>query len=214
MSANSVSPPRDEIVRPDSREYLAGTGRNELSECHRRSASLNSQMRSSGDMILPSRVRLEKSAMPPATRSSRVCGYAPGSRSAQASPNWRVKASCCSSVSGWSRKTRTACRSMAASILATSVSGGAQRNRCRQPRRRTRHELARRQWAWEPPQACPPLIGSLSQPTPPSVSFFLHLDYHPKNIVRLFGVGSLCFKRETVAEKVEVFLESSGRRER
>ncbi len=33
MSANSVSPPRDGIVRPDSKEYLAVTGRNELSEC-------------------------------------------------------------------------------------------------------------------------------------------------------------------------------------
>ncbi len=36
------------MVRPDRAEYPAVTGRNELSECHSRSPSLNSQTRSSG----------------------------------------------------------------------------------------------------------------------------------------------------------------------
>src|SRR5260221_13022118 len=53
MSANSVLAPQDGITRPDSSEYLAGVGRNELSECHSRSPSLKNHTRSSSDMILP-----------------------------------------------------------------------------------------------------------------------------------------------------------------
>src|ERR1700693_599223 len=70
MSANSVSAPHDGMTRPESSEYFAGTGRNELSECHNRSPSLKNHTRSSADMILPSLSRLEKSAMPAPSRLS------------------------------------------------------------------------------------------------------------------------------------------------
>ena len=76
MSANSVLAPHDGSTRPDSSEYFAGTGRNELSECHSRSPSLKNHTRSSADMILPSLSRLEKSAMPGPSRCSsrfRMC---------------------------------------------------------------------------------------------------------------------------------------------
>jgi hypothetical protein len=76
MSANSVLAPHDGRMRPDSSEYLAGIGRNELSECHSRSPSLKNQTRSSADMIRPFRSRLEKSAMPAPSRESlrmRMC---------------------------------------------------------------------------------------------------------------------------------------------
>src|SRR6516165_2742767 len=63
MSANSVFAPQDGMTRPESSEYFAGTGRNELSECHSRSPSLKNHTRSSADMIRPSLSRLEKSAM-------------------------------------------------------------------------------------------------------------------------------------------------------
>ena len=52
MSANSVLAPHDGMMRPESREYFAGTGRKELSECQRWSPSLKNQTRSSGDMAL------------------------------------------------------------------------------------------------------------------------------------------------------------------
>src|SRR5438094_6532917 len=64
MSANSVLAPHEGMMRPESSEYLAGARRKELSECHSRSPSLKNQTRSSADMILPWRSRLEKSAMP------------------------------------------------------------------------------------------------------------------------------------------------------
>ena len=70
MSANSVLAPHDGSTRPDSSEYFAGTGRNELSECHSRSPSLKNHTRSWSDMILPSLSRLEKSAMPGPRRLS------------------------------------------------------------------------------------------------------------------------------------------------
>ena len=46
VAANSVLAPQDGITRPDSSEYFAGIGRNELSECHSRSASLKNRARS------------------------------------------------------------------------------------------------------------------------------------------------------------------------
>ena len=57
-------------TRPDSSEYFAGTGRNELSECHSRSPSLKNQTRSWSDMIVPDLSRLEKSAIPGRSRES------------------------------------------------------------------------------------------------------------------------------------------------
>ena len=76
MSANSVSAPQLGMTRPESSEYFAGIGRNELSECHSRSPSLKNQMRSSAERMLPSLSRLEKSAMPGPSRCSwgrRIC---------------------------------------------------------------------------------------------------------------------------------------------
>ena len=70
MSANSVFAPQDGMTRPERIEYFAGTGRNELSECHSRSPSLKNQTRSSADMIPPSLSRFEKSAMPGPSRCS------------------------------------------------------------------------------------------------------------------------------------------------
>src|SRR5258705_13881766 len=68
MPAKSVLPPQDGRMRADSSEYFAGTGRNELSECHSRSANLKNHTRSSAAMMLPSLSRFEKSAMPGPSR--------------------------------------------------------------------------------------------------------------------------------------------------
>ena len=120
MSANSVSPPQDGITRPDSNEYLAVTGRKELSECQSRSPSLNSQFRSSADMGRPSGVKLERSAIPAPRRRSPGLRTSPGVAYFSSLPKCSVNANCCASVSGWSRKTSTPCFSMPASIAATS----------------------------------------------------------------------------------------------
>src|SRR5215470_5666856 len=78
MSANSVLAPQDGITRPERIEYFAGTGRNELSECHSRSPSLKNHTRSSTDMIRPSLSRFEKSAMPGPRRWSARRRMCPG----------------------------------------------------------------------------------------------------------------------------------------
>ena len=70
MSANSVLAPQDGMTRPESSEYFAGTGRNELSECHSRSPSMKNHTRSSAAMIRPSLSRFEKSAIPGPSRCS------------------------------------------------------------------------------------------------------------------------------------------------
>ena len=47
MSAYSVLPPLEGMLRAESSEYFAGTTFNELSECHRRLPSPKSRGRSS-----------------------------------------------------------------------------------------------------------------------------------------------------------------------
>ena len=78
MSANSVLAPQEGMMRPESSEYFAGIGRKELSECQSRSPSLKNQTRSSADMMLPCRSRLEKSAMPGPSRCSSRLRMWPG----------------------------------------------------------------------------------------------------------------------------------------
>src|SRR5437879_13101866 len=91
MSANSVLAPHEGMMRPESSEYLAGAGRKELSECHSRSPSLKNQTRSSADMILPWRSRLEKSAMPGPSRWSSRLRMWPGLLYCSSSPKLSVK---------------------------------------------------------------------------------------------------------------------------
>ena len=79
MSANSVLPPFDGMIRACSSEYLAGVALNELSECHRRLPIANSRRRSSRANGLLCWSRLETSA--------KVVGRRYSSGRAQARPD-------------------------------------------------------------------------------------------------------------------------------
>ena len=64
MSANSVLPPIGFTTRAESREYLAGIARNELSECQSMLPRLNRRWREARSSGRPSRPRLDTSFMP------------------------------------------------------------------------------------------------------------------------------------------------------
>ena len=63
MSANSVLPPVPGTLRADNNEYFAGIARNDASECHSRLPRAVSRIRSDAARNLPSRSRLEMSAI-------------------------------------------------------------------------------------------------------------------------------------------------------
>ena len=119
MSANSVSPPSVVTMRPLRIEYLAGTARNEASECHSRLPSEAMRRLLSRASFLPSLSRLETSAKAGSSRSSelRTVELAPSS----SAPKLRVKASCCSSLMSWPGSTSTAYLSMPALTASTSA---------------------------------------------------------------------------------------------
>src|SRR5215467_5546431 len=119
MYANSVLPPFDGIARACSSEYFAGITLNELSECQRRLPMANSRRRSSRANTWLFLSRFDTSANVGGSR------YSSGARRLEFTvcsrlPRLRVKASCWSSVSGWSWKTSTAYLSMPAWTAATS----------------------------------------------------------------------------------------------
>src|SRR5713101_3198063 len=64
MSANSVLPPVGFTTRAESRAYLAGIARNELSECQSMLPRLNRRWREARSRGRPSRPRLDRSFMP------------------------------------------------------------------------------------------------------------------------------------------------------
>src|SRR5262245_38231951 len=106
-------------MRPLRIEYLAGTTRNEASECHRRLPSDAMRRLLSRASFSPDLSRFETSAKAGASRSSelRTVELAPSS----SGPKLRVKASCCSSVMSWPGSTSTAWRFIPASIASTSA---------------------------------------------------------------------------------------------
>src|SRR5262249_45235718 len=100
MSANSVFPPPEGTLRAGRIEYMAGTTLNELSECQRRLPMPKSRRRSSRAKTRLSLSRFDTSANVVGRR------YSSGARrlvpmACSRLPRARVKASCCSSVSGW-----------------------------------------------------------------------------------------------------------------
>src|SRR5512137_1289071 len=117
MSANSVLPPLDGMERACSSEYLAGTTLNELSECHSRLPSEKSRVRLSRANTWLFTSRFDTSANVVGRRYS---WRRPVPIACSISPRLRVKASCWSSVSGWSWKTSTAYLSMPACTATTS----------------------------------------------------------------------------------------------
>src|ERR1700687_3298827 len=117
MSANSVLPPFDGTDRACRSEYLAGTTLNELSECQSRLPSEKSRVRLSRAKTWLFTSRFDTSAK---VVGSRYCSRRPVPIACSISPRLRVKASCCSSLSGWSWKTRTAYSSMPACPAAPS----------------------------------------------------------------------------------------------
>src|SRR6266545_2372561 len=119
MSANSVFPPFGFTTRADSREYLAGMARNELSECQSMLPRLNARSREARSSGRPSLPRLETSFMPTCRRLSSGLVMLPP-RASSRRPKLRLNAICCSSVICWSRNTSTAWRSIPASMAATS----------------------------------------------------------------------------------------------
>src|SRR5919206_392137 len=124
MSAYSVLPPTGFTTRAERSEYFAGIARNELSECHSMLPRLKRRCRESRSSGAPSRPRFETSFIPTwSRRSSGAVMFPP--RASSSGPKCWLNAICCSSVKSWSWKTRTAYRSIPASIAATSspVSG-------------------------------------------------------------------------------------------
>src|SRR5262249_33944158 len=117
MSANSVLPPLDGIERACSSEYLAGTTLNELSECQSRLPSEKSRVRLSRPKTWLFTSRFDTSAN---VVGSRYCSRSPVPIACSISPRLRVKASCWSSVTGWSWKTSSAYLSMPACTAAPS----------------------------------------------------------------------------------------------
>src|ERR1700730_4786441 len=119
MSANSVLPPSVVTMRPLRIEYLAGTARNEASECQRRLPSAAMRRLLSRASLRPSLSRLETSAKAGSRRSSelRTVELAASSSGLKL----RVKTSCCSSLMSWPGRTSTAYRSMPALIASTSA---------------------------------------------------------------------------------------------
>src|SRR5260370_76808 len=105
MSANSVLPPFDGTDRACRSEYLAGTTLNELSECQSRLPSEKSRVRLSRAKTWLFTSRFDTSAK---VVGSRYCSRRPVPIACSISPRLRVKASCCSSVSGWAWETSTA----------------------------------------------------------------------------------------------------------
>src|SRR6266853_1035901 len=70
MSAYSVLPPTGFTTRAESSEYLAGMGRNELSECQSMLPRLNARWRESRSIGRPSLPRLDTSFIPTCSRRS------------------------------------------------------------------------------------------------------------------------------------------------
>src|SRR5216683_3753259 len=103
-----------------SSEYFAGTGLNELSECHRRLPMANSRRRSSRANGVLSLSRLETSAKVVGRRAS-LAARRLVPMACSISPRLLVKASCWASSIFWSRNTSTAYLSMPAWIAATSA---------------------------------------------------------------------------------------------
>src|SRR5262244_1235826 len=92
MSAYSVLPPLDGMLRADRSEYFAGTTLNELSECQRRLPRPKSRGRSSRAKTLWSLSRLDTSAKVVGRRAS-VSGRRLVPMECSMSPRLRVKAS-------------------------------------------------------------------------------------------------------------------------
>ena len=116
MSANSVFPPSEGIIRADKSEYLAGMTLKELSECHSRVPRLNSRRRFSrpSTWLLASRLEISLMCAPSRWFLASASAFVASSNS----PKLRENAIWVSSVSFWSWKTSTPNVSMPFSISA------------------------------------------------------------------------------------------------